>query len=140
MTEIGSEWVTALTDPVKGNAITLAEITRVEVAAALAARHRSPGGITREERDAAVGLMLRHCEEEYLLVPISNAVIGRAVELTQLHRLRGYDAIQLSAAFTANDALVGAGLPPLTFVAADADLIAAARTDGLRWANPTQPG
>ena len=39
LTEIGSAWVTNLTDPAAANTIIVAEITRVEVAAALASRH-----------------------------------------------------------------------------------------------------
>ena len=47
LTEIGSTWVIDQTDPDSSNLIVVAEITRVEVAAALAARHRTSGGITR---------------------------------------------------------------------------------------------
>ena len=45
LTETGSAWVNRVTDPSAGNSILLAEITRVEVAAALAARHRAPAGL-----------------------------------------------------------------------------------------------
>jgi predicted nucleic acid-binding protein len=45
--ETGSFWVKALTDPTAGHTIVLGEITLAEVAAALAAKHRAPGGITR---------------------------------------------------------------------------------------------
>jgi uncharacterized protein len=38
----GTRWLRAMVIPSAGNAIWLAEITRVEVAAALAARHRAP--------------------------------------------------------------------------------------------------
>ncbi len=53
------------------------------------------------------------------------------MELTQRHRLRGYDAVQLATGLAVNEVLVAAGLPGLTFVAADADLVAAARVEGL---------
>lgn len=56
--------------------------------------------------------------------------------LTQRHRLRGYDAVQLAAALLANQPLIAAGLPALTFIAADEDLIAAARAEGLPAENP----
>lgn len=55
--EIVSAWIRTLTDPAMGNTIIMAEITQVEVAAALAARHRAPGGISRQERDGAVRLL-----------------------------------------------------------------------------------
>lgn len=138
LTETGSAWVLALTDPAAGNTIVVAEITRVEVAAALAARHRAPGGISRKERDDAVSLLLKHSDTEYQIASLSRTTISRAVDLTQNHRLRGYDAVQLATALAANESLVAAGLPSLTFVAADNDLLAAASSEGLTTENPNQ--
>lgn len=136
LTETGSNWVRRLIDPTTGNSIAVAEITQVEVAAALAARHRAPGGITRRERDGAVDLLARHCQTEYWLVALSPSILDQAVDLTQNHRLRGYDAVQLATALAANDSLVATGLPSLTFVAADDDLLAAASNEGLTTENP----
>ncbi|WP_129675118.1 type II toxin-antitoxin system VapC family toxin [Candidatus Chloroploca sp. Khr17] len=135
--EIGSGWVVELTDPAAGTAIMIAEITRVEVAAALAARCRA-GAIGVSERDDLVSLVLRHCDEEYQLVAIEPTVTSKAVALTQRHRLRGYDAVQLAAALVSNELLVAADVPALIFVTADADLITAARAEGLRAENPNQ--
>ena len=103
----------------------------MEVAAALAARHRAPGGITRRERDRAVRLLTTHSILEYRLIPTSRAILEQAVDLTQRHRLRGYDAVQLATVLAAESSLIAARLPGLTFVAADADLVAAARAEGL---------
>lgn len=133
--EIGSGWVSAITDPLAGHVIVVAEITRVEVAAALAARFRS-GAITLLERDDLVSLLLRHFDAEYQIVAIEPAVTSQAVALTQRHRLRGYDAVQLAAALLANRPLIAAGLPALTFIVADEDLMAAARAEGLPAENP----
>lgn len=44
--------------------------------------------------------------------------------------------MQLATALAANAPLVAAGLPDLTFVAADDDLVAAARAEGLVAENP----
>jgi len=134
--EAGSTWVKKLTRPGAGHTIVLSEITLAEVAAALAAKHRAPAGITRRERDAAVALFLNHCDREYELVVINRSLIEQAVTLTQNHRLRGYDAVQLATALVANEALIAAGLSPLTFVGADDDLIMAARAEGLAIENP----
>jgi predicted nucleic acid-binding protein len=98
LTEIGSAWVGVLTDPATGNSIVVAEITRVEAAAAIAARHRASGGISLDERDALVGLLLRHFDTECVIAPLSNLIVDQAVRLTQAHRLRGYDAVQLATA------------------------------------------
>ena len=41
--ETGSVWVAGLTDPAAGHRILVADVTLVEVAAAIAARHIPPG-------------------------------------------------------------------------------------------------
>ena len=87
LTETGSDWVRALADPGTGNTIVVAGITRVEVAAALAGRHRAPDGVSLFERDAAVYLLLEHFEMEYGIAPLDPEIIGRAVPLTQTHYL-----------------------------------------------------
>ena len=43
---------------------------------------------------------------------------------------------RLATALTANDGLVAAGLPPLTLLAADRELLAAALAEGLPTDNP----
>ncbi len=136
LTEKGTKWIQTLTDPVVGNTILIAEITQVEIAAALAARHRSPSGITQQVRNQAVSLLIHHCTTEYLMIPTSTLVIGRALSLTQNHRLRGYDAVQLATALVVNTQYVSAGLLPLTFITADVDLIVAAQSEGLSTDNP----
>jgi predicted nucleic acid-binding protein len=134
--EIGSPWIRALTDPLSGHTLVLSEITLAEVAAALAVKHRVPGGITRQERDSALSLFLSHCQSEYELLAVSRLVVDLAVRLTQDHKLRGYDAVQLASALVASRALTEAGLLALTFVAADGDLLAAAQTEGLSIEDP----
>ena len=79
--------------PMRTYTILLAEITLAEVAAALAAKHRAPGGITQEQRDRVLSRFLQDCAEHFLLLPVDRSVIDRAVELAQRHRLRGYDAV-----------------------------------------------
>ena len=136
VSEIGSNWVSALTEPTAGNVIVVAEITRVEVAAALAARQRVVGGLTRAERDHAVDLLLRHSDREYRIAALTPTIVGKAVNLTQDYRLRGNDAVQLATALVGNSALAAAGLGALTFIASDRDLLAAALAQGLEIENP----
>jgi predicted nucleic acid-binding protein len=134
--ETGGVWVKALTDPTAGHTIALGEITLAEVAAALAAKHQAPGGITQQERDNAVALFLSHFDTQYELLAISRSIIDGAVGLTQNHKLRGYDAVQLATALISNRVLITAGLSHLTFVAADDDLVVAARAEDLAAENP----
>ena len=134
--ETGSTWLNNLVGPTAGNIVILAEITLAETAAAFAAKQRASRGITLLQRNAALGLWLRHCVLEYALVVVNRQVIDRAVTLTQNYRLRGYDAVQLAAALEANVALTAASLSPLTFIAADNDLLHAAASEGLATDNP----
>jgi predicted nucleic acid-binding protein len=135
-TEVGTVWIEALTDPATRNTIILSEITLAEMAAALATLHRAPGGATKPARDRALKLFLGHCDSNYRLIAVSRAIIDRAVTLTQYHKLRGYDAVQLATALITNESLINSEFSPLTFIAADADLLAAAQAEGLASANP----
>jgi predicted nucleic acid-binding protein len=134
--EIGTAWIRRLTDPAAGHIVVLGEITLVEVAAAIAAKHRASSGISRQERDDALTLFLQHYHTEYEATAIDRTILERAVDLTQRHRLRGYDAVQLATALLANELLTAAGLPALTFIAADDDIVAAASAEGLSVDNP----
>lgn len=136
LTEPGSAWMNAITDPRHAHQIAIAAITPVEAAAALAARHRASGGLTREERDRAVHVLLRHCTTDYQAVALTNTIISRAIDLTQAYRLRGYDAVQLATALFVRDVATAANLPPLIFASADTDLLLAAHAEGLLVENP----
>jgi uncharacterized protein len=148
--EIGSAWVRQLTEPRPGDTVLLAEITLAEVAAALAVKHRMSGGITLEQRNRALSLFLQDCDLRFQLLPIDRPVLDRAVELTQKHRLRGYDAVQLASkhrlrgydavqlasALVAADVMSANGLPIPTFIASDGILLTAATAERLPVDNP----
>ena len=133
--ETGSTWVTACTDPEAGNTLVISAITRVEAAAAFAIKHRS-GNATLAERDAALRLLVLHTTTEYQAVSVEATLLDLALELTQRHRLRGYDAVQLATALLIHAQYLAANLPILTFVSADADLLVAAHAEGLATENP----
>jgi hypothetical protein len=135
--EQGTVWIRALTDPLIGNTAVLSEVTLVEAAAALAARQRGHF-ITLAERDIAVDLLLRHADTEYALSPVTRTMVDQALSLTQRHRRRGYDAVQLATALGINAHYLSAGLPALTFLSADNDLNAAAQAEGLAAENPNK--
>lgn len=94
--EVGTAWMQALTAPVYGHTLLLGELTLAETAAVIGAKQRASDGITIIERDAILQRFLQHCNDEYGLIPTDRTTINRAVLLTQQHRLRGYDAVQLS--------------------------------------------
>jgi hypothetical protein len=132
----GSTWIRHLTNAQAHHTIVRAEITLAEVAAALSAKHRAPGGLTQAQRDRVLSRFLQDCAEHYLLLPVDRPVIDRAVELTQRHRLRGYDAVQLATALVTGETLQAQHLPAPVFVAADGDLLIAATAEGLQIENP----
>ncbi|MBI3801180.1 MAG: hypothetical protein HY268_29940 [Deltaproteobacteria bacterium] len=63
-------------------------------------------------------------------------MIDRAVELTQRHRLRGYDAVQLATALVTAETMQTQNLSAPFFVAADGDLLTAAAAEHLSIENP----
>ena len=134
--EAGSAWVRQITDPQAQNTILLAEITLVEVTAALAAKQRAPKGITLEQRNRVLSRFFQDCDEHFTLVSTDRSVIDRAVDLAQRHRLRAYDAVRLATALEASGITQAQALPALTFVAADTDLLTAAAAEHLSVENP----
>ena len=114
----------------------LAEISLAEVAAALAAKQRAAKGISLEQRNRVLSRFLQDCQDHFVLLSVDRSVIDRAVELTQRHRLRGYDAVQLATALEASEIMQAQTLPALTFVAADSDLLTAAAAECLSVENP----
>jgi predicted nucleic acid-binding protein len=134
--EIGSAWIEKLADIQAGHTLIFSEIALTEVAAALAAKSRAPGGLSLQERDLALKRFLADSDGQYQLIDVKRQIIDLAVKLTQRQKLRGCDALHLATALVANEALLAEELPPLTFVAADSDLLTAAQAEGLATENP----
>jgi hypothetical protein len=65
-------------------------------------------------------------------------VIETAQRLANQHPLRAYDAVLLATAWLANQNLVRAGQPPLTFACADTRLVAIAQAEDLQTENPSE--
>jgi hypothetical protein len=133
--EEGSEWVRSIAAPVTGNTVLIAAIGMVEVAAALA-RMKREGRITRQRQTDYLQLFLKDADEQYKIISLNSRILRRAIDLTQRHKLRGYDAVHLATAQFFNDELLAEDLPPLIFVASDEDLLAAADAEGLAAINP----
>lgn len=74
--------------------------------------------------------------KSFMIVDIDDALIEQTRPLFERHPLRAADALQLASALYANRPLVAAGLPPLTFLAADERLLLAAHAEGLPIHNP----
>jgi hypothetical protein len=140
--ETGSVWVSSLIDAttISGewqNAVFLSKIGVVEVAAAIAKRHRM-GQITNGSKANLVTVFLDDCMGHFSTLNLDDRVIGIAINLTQRHPLRGYDAVHLATALMLNKALTDEALEPLTFVSADDILCQAAKAEGLLVENPNE--
>jgi len=127
--EAGSAWVKSLCTA-SSNIISIIRITMVEVASALARKHRA-GEITEHERNRALAWFLYDCRNQYQVVEVDSQVVNIAIQLTQRYSLRGYDAVQLATAIRINRALVANHLSPLVFVSADGQLCSVAVMEGL---------
>ncbi len=134
--ETGSAWVVTKCHPSAGNTVATARIAKAEAAAAFASKSRG-GGLPQTHYTEALRDLDYDFAHQYLLVNVDQPLIDLAVDLTKRQKLRGYDAVQLAAALTLNNVLTQAQLPPLTFIAADDDLLDAAQREGLITDNPS---
>ena len=68
---------------------------------------------------------------------MSDVVIARAMNAAEQHHLRGYDAVQLTAALEVHDVARTRAIGlKVVLVSADKELLAAAHSEGLRTINP----
>lgn len=133
--ERGSKFVLSLLRPSGRNRFYAARITEVEVCAGLVRRQT---GRTISADQAAKGLrrLRRDFPRRFTHIAVSENVVIEAMRLAETYGLRGYDAVQLSAALEANGERVARGLSPLILVSADAELNNAAQAEGLAIENP----
>ena len=133
--ETGSKWVFGILRPSAGNTIFAARITGVETVAALA-RKRKGNRLTVAQASKAVNRFQRHFALRYQKITITDNIISSAMIYADKYELRGYDAVQLSAAVEIEKELKAVGAPSLIFVSADNDLNNAAQSEGLNVENP----
>lgn len=129
--ETGTTWVLSWVEPVANNIIVICDITPVEMFSLLQKRLRQ-GQLSAANIGILQNDFLAHAEKEYLSVALTDAILNRARNLVTQHKLRTLDAIQLASAL---DATASLG-EPITFVAGDVDLLAAARAEGLATDDP----
>lgn len=84
----------------------------------------------------ALARLRRDFQRRVVIIEITPALLQSAETLAEKHYLRGYDAVQLAAALEANAGRAGMLLAPLTLIAADGALLAAASAEGLSTDNP----
>jgi len=137
VTEIGSDWIRAVTDTAAGNPLIIARITWVEVLSALARRQRE-GSITPDDVARAIQTFNYDLDMQYQVAEVDAALARAAGELVIQHPLRAYDAVQLASALRVQSDLAQTEVTSLTFVTADERLMAIAQAQGLHTDNPNQ--
>lgn len=138
----GHSWVSAICAPQQRNAVCIALITEVEMSSAI--NQLARGKVLRQkQRNEALTLFWSQIEEDqYRVIPVSEAIVMRAAMLCNAHPLRGYDAVQLACALAVRDAMraVAAGshisVQEPRFVSEDKRLLNAAAAEGFAVENP----
>ena len=133
--EIGSKWVEAIIDAQPPNEISIAQITSVEVIAAVARRVRA-GVTSAADGVVAIQLFRGDFQTKFDVIPLTAQLIEEAMNLTELHRLRAYDAVQLASVADLEAQMTTAGFGPLTLISADNELNQAAQAEGILTDDP----
>lgn len=133
--EIGTAWMLGLFRRAAAHRLYVARITGVEVAAALTRKLRG-AHLTNDEAKRARVRLRRDLNTRLRITEITPVMLTDAIDLAETHGLRGYDAVQLAAALSANARRVARGFAPLTLVTADLELLSAGIAAGLATDNP----
>lgn len=135
--ETGSDWIQALCTSAVGHTLALAHIGLVELAAALAMKVRQ-GTLDATMRDALLRDVQHDATAQYWLIDVDQGIVVRAMALTRIYKLRGYDAVHLASALFLRDTLQGYGLSAPVVLTADLELLDAAQAEGLLTEDPNQ--
>jgi hypothetical protein len=134
VSEPGTRWVQSLFDPAASHRIAIATIAGAEIVAAISRKLRA-GGMVQADASLALARFRTDYARDFDLITMTSSVIDDAMRLAERHGLRGYDAVQLAAAFAA-DAVARSVGTSLTLVSADLELNAAATAEGISVEDP----
>ena len=140
--ETGSAWVGQVTDPKSSNKIYITRITGVEIVSALMKKVRdTKSPLPLDAAKKAIAEFRNDFQNQYELLRITDSLLQTAMELPEKHKLRAYDAVQLSAALiistqSVQQGIPATGIPSLVLVASDSELLDAAQAEGLAVDDP----
>ncbi|HKP12191.1 MAG TPA: type II toxin-antitoxin system VapC family toxin [Blastocatellia bacterium] len=132
--ETGTLWVSGIAAD-GANKVYVVRLTLVEVVSAMTRKARG-AEIAAAGAATAVAGFRRDFLNQYAKVDLTHELIERAADLAETHALRGYDAIQLSAALEVGSERATVGMSAITLISADAALNAAAAAEGLAVDDP----
>ncbi len=135
VTENGTDWVRALMDVGAGNYISMSSLAIVEVASAFHRKHRL-GELDAAQLATAITEFETIALHGYGMIDVTPDIVSAAYSLVARYPLRAYDAMQLATALAVQTALQASGLPALTLLASDRQLLAAAQAEGFTVDNP----
>jgi predicted nucleic acid-binding protein len=133
--EVGSAWVRRLLAHPAQYVIYTAALAQAEVISALQRRVRE-GRLEVAQAQRLARRVTVHFAQRYQVIAITQAVVDQACVALQAHPLRASDAIHLACALAIRRIAHEQGLPPPSFVVADAALLAAATAEGFTVDNP----
>jgi predicted nucleic acid-binding protein len=133
--EQGSIWVVAIAARTAGHELFTTRSTGPETVAALFRKVRT-GEASRGLIASLAAEFRVDWSDQYRIVELSPHIADEAMDLTERHGLRGYDAVHLATALTVERERRASGLAALTFVSADMDQLQAAVAEGLLVDNP----
>jgi hypothetical protein len=129
--EVGSNWIANEFEPKSGNIIIISNLALLEMRSLLA-RRRAEGTILPVGAIAAQWQLFLHAKNEYLTITIDDGLLNQAHTVVDKYTLRTLDGIQLACAIAAKSVLQAS----MTFLSADARLLAAAAQEGFSIDNP----
>jgi predicted nucleic acid-binding protein len=133
--EHGSNWVTELWRHTEDIGLFSANLIDVEVICALSRAQRE-GRIGLNRRNELAGSYIMEAQLALDRITITEKILRAAHRLALRHPLRAYDAMHLATALDLAERLFWSDVPAPIFVSADANLIAAARAEGMAAEDP----
>ncbi len=95
--EVGSNWVKSIFNSVTTKVIYVVSISEVEVISAFARRKESKT-LSLNDAKAASQQFRYDFANDFRVIDVEAVLINNSVDVAETHYLRGYDAVQLSAA------------------------------------------
>ncbi len=133
--ETGTNWVKNIFNSVTTNVVYAVSIAEVEVISAFARRLKGKT-LTVNEAMIASTQFRYDFADDLRVIAVEPILLNRAVMLAEKYALRGYDAVQLSAAVEASAYINALKQGLFVFVSADNNLTSAAQNEGLIVENP----
>src|SRR5437899_7998885 len=97
VTETGTAWVLNLFKLSYGNIIYVSQITGVEVVSAITRRFRG-GSLAQKATQKSIARFKRDFQNRLRILRLTDTIVSAAMHLSEIHGLRGYDAVQLAVA------------------------------------------